>query len=74
MKELVAADIPYERIHYPKEEGRKLFEQMGEVLKCELISEKAEAVFSDYKTGNFLDFCLGPRIPSTGRIRAFKLL
>ena len=74
MKELVAADIPYERIHYPKEEGRKLFEQMGEVLKCELISEKAEAVFSAYKTGNFLDFCLGPHIPSTGRIRAFKLL
>ncbi|MCZ6905649.1 MAG: threonine--tRNA ligase [Acidobacteria bacterium] len=74
MKELVAADIPYERIHYPKEEGRKLFEQMGEMLKCELISEKAEAVFSAYKTGNFLDFCLGPHIPSTGRIRAFKLL
>ena len=74
MKELVAADIPYERIHYPKEDGRKLFEQMGEVLKCELISEKAEAVFSAYKTGNFLDFCLGPHIPSTGRIRAFKLL
>ena len=74
MKELVAADIPFERIHYPKEEGRKLFEQMGEVLKCELISEKAEAVFSAYKTGNFLDFCLGPHIPSTGRIRAFKLL
>ena len=74
MKELVAADIPYERIHYPKEEGRKLFEQMGEVLKCELISEKAEAVFSAYKTGKFLDFCLGPHIPSTGRIRAFKLL
>ena len=74
MKELVAADIPYERIHYPKEEGRKLFEQMGEVLKCELISEKAEAVFSAYKTGNFLDFCLGPHIPSTGHIRAFKLL
>ncbi len=74
MKELVAADIPYERIHYPKEEGRKLFEQMGEMLKCELISEKAEPVFSAYKTGKFLDFCRGPHIPSTGRIRAFKLL
>ena len=74
MRELVAADLPYERLHYPKEEGRKLFEQMGEMLKCELINEKAEAVFSAYKTGNFLDFCRGPHIPSTGRIRAFKLL
>jgi len=74
MRELVAADLPYERLHYPKEEGRKLFEQMGEMLKCELISEKAEPVFSAYKTGKFLDFCRGPHIPSTGRIRAFKLL
>ena len=74
MRELVAADLPYERLHYPKEEGRKLFEQMGEMLKCELINEKAEPVFSAYKTGNFLDFCRGPHIPSTGRIRAFKLL
>ena len=74
MKELVAADLPYERLSYPKDEGRKLFEQMGEMLKCELINEKAEAVFSAYKTGNFLDFCRGPHIPSTGRIRAFKLL
>ena len=74
MRELVAADLPYERLHYPKEEGRKLFEQMGEMLKCELINEKAEPVFSAYETGNFLDFCRGPHIPSTGRIRAFKLL
>ena len=74
MRELVAADLPYERLHYPKEEGRKLFEQMGEMLKCELINEKAEPVFSAYKTGKFLDFCRGPHIPATGRIRAFKLL
>ena len=74
MEELIKSDIPYERIHYPKEEGKKLFEKMGETLKCELISEKAEPVFSAYKTGKFLDFCRGPHIPSTGRIRAFKLL
>ncbi len=74
MEELVKSDIPYERIYYPKEEGKKLFEKMGETLKCELISEKAEPVFSAYKTGKFLDFCRGPHIPSTGRIRAFKLL
>ncbi|HKS97644.1 MAG TPA: threonine--tRNA ligase [Terriglobia bacterium] len=74
MRELVKADLPYERVYYPKEEGRKLFEQMGEFLKCQLIEEKAEPVFSAYRTGKFLDFCRGPHIPSTGRIKAFKLL
>ncbi len=74
MHELVKEDLPYERVHYPKEGGKKLFEQMGEFLKCELIEEKAEPVFSAYKTGRFLDFCRGPHIPSTGRIKAVKLL
>jgi threonyl-tRNA synthetase len=74
MSDLVKADLPYERVTFPKEEGLKLFEQMGEFLKCELIREKAEPVFSAYRTGKFLDFCRGPHIPSTGRIKAFKLL
>jgi threonyl-tRNA synthetase len=74
MHDLVKEDLPYERVYYPKEEGKKLFEQMGEFLKCELIEEKAEPVFSAYKTGKFLDFCRGPHIPSTGRIKAVKLL
>ena len=42
MQELVKANLPYERIEYPKAEGLKLFEQQGENLKCELIQEKAE--------------------------------
>jgi len=74
MRELVVADLPNERVCFPKEEGRKLFQQMGEFLKCELIEEKAEPVFSAYRTGKFLDFCRGPHIPSTGRIKAFKVL
>jgi threonyl-tRNA synthetase len=74
MLELVKADLPYKRVYFNKEEGLKLFEQMGEFLKCELIQEKAEPVFSAYRTGKFLDFCRGPHIPSTGRIKAFKLL
>jgi threonyl-tRNA synthetase len=74
MHDLVKEDVPYERVYYPKEEGKKLFERMGEFLKCELIEEKAEPVFSAYKTGKFLDFCRGPHIPSTGRIKAVKLL
>ncbi len=74
MRELVKADLPYERLYFPKDEGLKLFEWMGEFLKCELIREKAEPVFSAYRTGKFLDFCRGPHIPSTARIKAFKLL
>jgi threonyl-tRNA synthetase len=74
MAELVKADLPYERVYFPKEEGRKLFDEMGEFLKCQLIEEKADPVFSAYRTGKFLDFCRGPHIPSTGRIKAFKLL
>lgn len=74
MAELVKADLPYERVYFPKEEGLELFKKMGEFLKCELIQEKAESVFSAYRTGKFLDFCRGPHIPSTGRIKAFKLL
>ena len=74
MQELVRANLPYERLEYPKEEGLKLFEQSGEDLKVELIQEKAEQVFPVYRTGKFLDFCRGPHVPSTGRIKAFKLL
>jgi len=74
MRELQKANLPYERVYFPKEEGKKLFEQMGEFLKCQLIEEKADPVFSAYRTGKFLDFCRGPHIPSTGRIKAFKVL
>ena len=74
MQEIVNADVPNERVHFPKEEGKKVFEQMGEFLKCQLIEEKAEPVFSAYRTGKFLDFCRGPHIPSMGRVKAFKLL
>ncbi|MGH9402902.1 MAG: threonine--tRNA ligase [Terriglobia bacterium] len=74
MAEIVKADVPYERVYFPKDEGLALFKQMGEFLKCELIEEKADSVFSAYRTGKFLDFCRGPHIPSTGRIKAFKLL
>ena len=74
MQELVKANIPNERVYFPKEEGVKVFEKMGEFLKCQLIEEKADPVFSAYRTGKFLDFCRGPHIPSMGRVKAFKLL
>ena len=75
MKELADRDLPYERKEFPKEDGLKMFQKMGEGMKCELIDEKADRVFSCYTLGpHFIDFCLGPHVPSSKKIKAFKLL
>ncbi len=73
MWELQARDLPYERKYMPKEEGLKLYGDQP--MKCELITERAGDVFSEYTLGNhFIDFCRGPHLPSTKKIKAFKLL
>jgi threonyl-tRNA synthetase len=75
MWELQAQDLPFERKLTPKQEGLEKYRQMGEHMKCELIEERAGEVFSEYTLGNhFIDFCRGPHVPSTRRIKAFKLL
>ncbi len=75
MWELQAKDLPYQRLETAKSEGLDKYRKMGESMKCELIEEKAEDVFSEYTLGeHFIDFCRGPHVPSTGRIKAFKLL
>ncbi len=75
MRELAARDIPNERKLLPKAEALELYRKWGQGFKCELVEEKAtEPMVSFYTTGKFIDFCLGPHIPSTGRIRAFKLM
>jgi len=75
MRELAARDFPNERKLLPKAEALKLYRESGQVFKCELVEEKAtEPMVSFYTTGKFIDFCRGPHIPSTGRIRAFKLM
>jgi threonyl-tRNA synthetase len=74
MREMVAADIPFERKFFSKEEGLKLYAQLGQKFKCELVEEKAEPVFSAYILGKFNDFCRGPHVPSTRHLKAFKLL
>src|SRR6202045_665019 len=75
MHELAAKDIPNERKLIPKPEALELYRKSGKNFKCELVEEKAtEPMVSFYTTGKFLDFCRGPHIPSTGRIKAFKLM
>ncbi|MEO8128197.1 MAG: threonine--tRNA ligase [Bryobacteraceae bacterium] len=75
MWELQAKALPYERKMSEKAEGLKKYAAMGEKMKCELIEEKADDVFSEYTLGpTFIDFCRGPHVPDSSRIKAFKLL
>ncbi len=75
MWELQAKDLPYERVMTPKEEGLRRYRELGEPMKVELIEEKADPIFSEYTLGpDFIDFCRGPHVPSTGKLKAFKLL
>jgi threonyl-tRNA synthetase len=73
MWELQAKDLPYERILTPKEEGLRKY--ACDWMKVQLIQERAGEIFSEYTLGpHFIDFCRGPHVPSTSRIKAFKLL
>jgi threonyl-tRNA synthetase len=75
MHELAARDLPNERKLIPKPEAIELYKKSDQIFKCELVEEKAvEPMVSFYTTGKFIDFCLGPHIPSTKRITAFKLM
>jgi threonyl-tRNA synthetase len=76
MQELVQQDLPYAREFLPRDEGLQRFKSEGDFMKCHFIEQftTPDETISIYKTGKFLDFCRGPHIPSTGRIKAFKLL
>jgi threonyl-tRNA synthetase len=79
MKDLAAQDLPYERQMWPRAEAKRFFSAKGEPLKVQLIEEKTEgqAEVSCYTIKDrdlFVDFCVGPHVPSTGRLKAFKLL
>ena len=73
MAEVVAADQPFERRRVTKEEARLLF--ADDPLKLERLEEfDDEEVITVYENGPFLDLCRGPHVPSTGRLKHFKLL
>ena len=75
MRELARADVPLRRSEVSREEAIRLFADMGETYKCEIIRDlPADAVVSLYRQGDFVDLCRGPHVPSTGRIKAFKLM
>ena len=74
MQELAQEDVPIQKLELPKEEALRLFQDMGQELKVELIQEKGDKKVTCYKQGSFVDFCLGPHLPSTGAIKHFNLL
>ncbi len=76
MRDFAKRNLEYRRVEMPKLEAERKFAEMGEPLKCELIEDKGGDVVSCYTIEGtpFVDFCLGPHVPSTGKIKAFKLL
>src|SRR5215467_10373280 len=76
MRDIARRNLPYRRDEIPKAEALRIFNERDEPLKCELIDEKAgETVSVYYIDGSpFIDFCLGPHVPNTNRLKAFKLL
>ena len=76
MKAMAKQNLPYRREDIEKAKILEIFEQREEPLKRELIAEKVESSASVYYIENspFLDFCLGPHVPHTGKLQAFKLL
>jgi len=76
MRKIIAADLPFIREELSRAAAVKLFEEGKEDYKVELINDLPEDVkdVSIYKQGDYIDLCRGPHIPSTGMIKAFKLL
>lgn len=75
MQELVKQDIPVERFELPRNEAISFFKGIGEDYKAEIIESIPEnEVLSLYREGKFTDLCRGPHVPSTGKLKVFKLM
>ena len=74
MRELSQKDLPIKRQYFSKEDAIARFHELEQDLKVELIQEKAGDNVSTYGQEGFIDFCLGPHVPSTGYIKHFKIL
>src|SRR6185437_2465316 len=75
MGEVVARDEKFQRVEEPREQGLTDYKSHGDFMKVHFIERftKPGEAISLYKNGNFTDFCRGPHIPSTGRVKAFKI-
>ncbi|MBR3904346.1 MAG: threonine--tRNA ligase [Clostridia bacterium] len=74
MKNIIKRNDRLERFELPRAEAIALMEEKGEPYKVELIQDLPEdAVISFYRQGDFVDLCAGPHLPSTGKVKAYKL-
>ena len=74
MAELAAKDEAVVRADISKEDALKMFGERGETYKCELINDLEDGTISTYTQGAFTDLCRGPHLPSTGAIKAVKIM
>ena len=79
MREMAQQDLPYERQLWSRDEAKQFFSSRGEPLKVQLIDEKTAgqpqvSCYTIKDRDTFVDFCTGPHVPSTGKLKAFKLL
>ncbi len=74
MKNIIKKNDRLERFELPRQEAIALMQEKGEPYKVELIEDLPEdAVISFYRQGDFVDLCAGPHLPSTGKVKAYKL-
>ncbi|MGE5240375.1 MAG: TGS domain-containing protein, partial [Bacteroidota bacterium] len=75
MREIVKRDYPVSRTVMPRDEAARFFRDMGEEYKAKIIEDiPAGEAISLYRQGEFIDLCRGPHVPSTGKLKAFKLM
>jgi threonyl-tRNA synthetase len=74
MRELVKQDLPIQRTTLTREAAIELFRDLGEEYKAEIIAAIPEQeTLSVYREGDFIDLCRGPHVPTTGKLKVFKL-
>ena len=74
MKEITEKDLPFKKTEITKKEAEKIFAEKDAIYKLELLNDITDDKVSLYKQGDFTDLCRGPHIPSTKKLKAFKLL
>lgn len=74
MRKIIGEDLPIVREEVSKEDAVRLFQKLGEEYKLELLEDIPDDAVSLYWQGEFVDLCRGPHLPSTGKVKAFKLL
>ena len=74
MQEIIRADLPFLRSEVPKSDAVQIFTDLEEKYKLELLEDIEDETVPLYRHGNFIDLCLGPHLPSTGKLKAIKLL